>query len=173
MVYCAPLSGSYYNADNKTVHQLLLLFTKGQPSKDRIKGVSRYKDERRYMQALRDHFPGEGKYTRRILEAERMKKSLHHKNERSLSFEMFWPKCQKVFNIYDKEGELMLEDEKSSILIQPHSECLYPSLSRSFESNHHHWDSSDLHYCCKSFDHSSVLDRRLCCEIQVRRRRWH
>ena len=64
------------------------------------------------MQALRDHFPGEGKYTRRIVEAERMKKSLHYKNERSLSFEMFLTKYQKMFIIYEKEGEPVIEDSK-------------------------------------------------------------
>ena len=54
------------------------------------------------MQALRDHFSGEGNFTRRIIEADRMKKSLHYKNERSSSFEMHLTKCQKMLNIYDK-----------------------------------------------------------------------
>ena len=41
------------------------------------------------MKALRDHFKGEGNATRRIAEAERLHESLHYKNERSLSFEVF------------------------------------------------------------------------------------
>ena len=64
------------------------------------------------MQALCDHFSGEGNSTRRIAEADRMKKSLHYKNKRSLSFEFFLTKCQKMFNIYEKEGEPILEDVK-------------------------------------------------------------
>ena len=48
-VYCAPLSGLYYNVNKQTVHQLLLSFTTGQPSEDWIKRFSRYKNGRRYM----------------------------------------------------------------------------------------------------------------------------
>ena len=98
------------------------------------------------MQALRDHFPGEGKSTKIIVEVERMKKSLQYKNERSLSFEMFLPKFQKMFNIYDKERKKNAGVCEASILIRPHSACLSPSPSRSSESEHHHWESSDLHY---------------------------
>ena len=68
------------------------------------------------MQALRDHFSGKDNSTRRIAEADRMKKSLHYKNKRSLSFEMFLTKCQKMLNIYDNEGEPMLEDAKLRFL---------------------------------------------------------
>ena len=64
------------------------------------------------MQALCDHFSGKGKSTRRISEAVRMKKYLHYKNKRSLSFEMCLTKCLKMFNIYEKEGEPILEDVK-------------------------------------------------------------
>ena len=115
-VYCAPLSGSYYDVNKQTVHQLLLSFTTGQPYEYWIKGVSRYRDGRRSMQALRDHFSGEGNSTRIIAEADRMNKSLHYKNKRSLSFEIFLTKCQKMFNIYDKEVEPMLEDVKLRFL---------------------------------------------------------
>ena len=68
------------------------------------------------MKALHDHFSGKGNSTRIIAEADRMKKSLHCKNERSLFFEMFLTKCQKMFNIYDKEGEPILEDAKIRLL---------------------------------------------------------
>ena len=111
-IYCAPLSGSYFDADKQIIHQELISFTTGQPSEDWLKGVARYKDGRRSMQALRDHFSGEGNATRRIAEADRMKKSLHYKNEKSLSFETFLTRAQKMFNIYEKQGEPMLEDAK-------------------------------------------------------------
>ena len=64
------------------------------------------------MQALSDHFSVKVNSTIRISEADRIKKYLHYKNERSLYFEMLLTKCQKMFNIYDKEGEPMLEDAK-------------------------------------------------------------
>ena len=70
------------------------------------------------MQALRDHFSGEGNSTRRIAEADRLKKSLHYKNERSLTFVMFLTKCQKMFNIYKEQGEPMQEDAKIRTLFE-------------------------------------------------------
>ena len=68
------------------------------------------------MQALYYHFSGKGNFTTRIAEADRMKKSLHYKNERSSSFEMHLTKCQKMFNIYDKKVEPMPEDVKIRLL---------------------------------------------------------
>ena len=117
-IYCEPLNGSYFDADKQVVHQALISFTAGQPSEDWLKSVARHKDGRRSMQALRDHFSGEGNATRRIAEADRMKKNLHYKNEKSLSFETFLTRCQKMFNIYEKQGEPMLEDAKVRFLFE-------------------------------------------------------
>ena len=117
-IYCAPLNGSYFDADKQVVHQALISFTAGQQSEDWLKSVARYKNGRRSMQALRNHFSGEGNATRRIAEADRMKKSLHYKNEKSLSFETFLTRCQKMFNIYEKQGEPMLEDAKVRFLFE-------------------------------------------------------
>ena len=64
------------------------------------------------MQALRDHFSGEGNASRRVAEADRMKDTLHYKNERSLPFETFLTKVQKMYNIYELHGEEMSEDAK-------------------------------------------------------------
>ena len=117
-IYRAPLSGSYFDADKQVVHQALISFTAGQPSEDWLKGVARYKDGRRSMHALRNHFSGEGNVTHRIAEADRLKKSLHYKNEKSMSFETFLTRAQKMFNIYDKQGEPMLEDAKIRFLFE-------------------------------------------------------
>ena len=68
------------------------------------------------MPTLRDHFPGEGNMTRRFAEADRFKETLHYKNERSLTFETFLTKCQKMYNIYTQHDEVMTEDEKIRLL---------------------------------------------------------
>ena len=115
-VYCAPLNGTIFDADKNTVHQAILSFTTGYPSEDWIKDKNKYRDGCRSMKALRDHFAGEGNATRRIAEADRLKKSLHYKNERSLAFETFLTRSQKMFNIYEKEGEAMTEDAKLRFL---------------------------------------------------------
>ena len=93
-------------------------FTTGYPSEHWIKDVARYRNGRRSLKALRDHFAGEGNQTRRIAEAERLRDSLFYKSERALSFENFLSKCQKMFNIYDQEGEPMEEDARIRFLFQ-------------------------------------------------------
>ena len=85
-IACTQLLGVSFEADRSTVHQYIVSFTSGQTSEDWIKPVKRHKTGRRTMQALCGHFSGEGNATTRIAEAERLRDSLHYKNERSLSF---------------------------------------------------------------------------------------
>ena len=56
------------------------------------------------MEALRRHFAGEGNATRNLVEAERLNESLHYKSNGAMSFKIFVTQCQKMFNIYEKEG---------------------------------------------------------------------
>ena len=124
-IACAPLEGTPYEADRATVFQLLISFTTGHPSEAWIKPTVRKRNGRLSMKALRDHFSGEGNATCRIAEADRLKESLFYKSERSLSFETFLTKCQKMFNIYEKEKEPMEEDAKIRFLFK---KVNHPSL---------------------------------------------
>ena len=117
-VACAPLAGEYYTADRLAVFNMLVSFTTGQPSGDWIKTTLRYSDGRRSMNALRTHFAGEGNASRNMAEADRLHESLVYKNERALSFEIFLTRCQKMFNIYEKEGEEMSDDAKVRFLFK-------------------------------------------------------
>ena len=69
------------------------------------------------MAALSDHFSCEGNATRRIAEADRLKDTLHYKNERPLPFETFLTKCQKMYNIYAQHGKNITEDAKIRFFI--------------------------------------------------------
>ena len=117
-IACAPLNGEYYEADKQSVFNMIVSFTTGQPSGDWIKDTLRYSDGRRSMRALRDHFAGEGNATRNMAEADMLKDSLHYKSERSMPFETFLTNCQKMFNIYEKEGEPMPDDAKTRFLFK-------------------------------------------------------
>ena len=96
----------------------LYLFTTGQPSGDWIKGTLRYANGCRSMKALCDHFAGKGNATRNKATADRLKESLHYKSERAMTFESFLTGCQKMFNIYEKEGEPMTDDAKTRFLFK-------------------------------------------------------
>ena len=115
-IACAPLIGEYFLADRQAVFNYIVSFTTGQPSGDWIKSTLRYCDGRRSMEALRNHFAGEGNASRNKAVADSLKKSLFYKNEKTMSFEVFLTKCQYMYNIYDKEGEPMVEDSKLRFL---------------------------------------------------------
>jgi hypothetical protein len=117
-IACAPLKGEYFDADKMTVFNYIVSFTTGQPSGDWIKNTLRFSDGRRSMAALRTHFAGEGNATRTIADADRLKDSLHYKSERAMSFENFLTQMQKMFNIYEKEGEAIHENEKLRLLFK-------------------------------------------------------
>ena len=102
-VACAPLTGPAFDADKRTVHQFMVSFTQGEMSEDWIKPVKHQKDGREDMKRLRDHFSGEGNATRRIAVAERLRDTLFYKNERSMTFEVFCHKVQKISNIFEQQ----------------------------------------------------------------------
>ena len=70
------------------------------------------------MAALRAHFAGEGNATRNLAEDDRLKETLHYKSERGMPFETFLTQMQKMFNIYEKEGEDILEDQRVRLLFK-------------------------------------------------------
>ena len=117
-IACAPLEGESYEADRLTVFNFIVSFTTGHPSGDWVKNTLRYSDGRRSMNALRDHFSGEGNATRSLAEAERLKASLHYKSERAMPFETFLTQCQKMYNIFQKEGEPMTEEARIRFLFK-------------------------------------------------------
>ena len=124
-IACAPLTGELYQADRTTVFNMIVSFTTGQPSGDWIKNTIRYADGRRSMKALRDHFSGEGNVSRTIGEATRLRDTLHYKGERSMKFETFLTQCQKMFNIFETQGEAMTDAAKVRFLF---SKVQHPEL---------------------------------------------
>ena len=130
-VACAPLTGPAFDADKRTVHQFMVSFTQGEMSEDWIKPVKHQKDGREDMKRLRDHFSGEGNATRRIAVAERLRDTLFYKNERSMTFEVFCHKVQKMFNIFEQQKEPMTEEAKVRFLLK---KVQHPQLEAVVES---------------------------------------
>jgi hypothetical protein len=63
MMHRAPLTGQYYIADARRVHNLLVGFLQGENTENWIRNIARYQDGRRDMTALRRHYAGEGNST--------------------------------------------------------------------------------------------------------------
>ena len=64
------------------------------------------------MQALCNHYQGEGNASCHIATAEKLKETLHYKSECSLTFTTFLDRMQKMFNIFKEEGEELSENAK-------------------------------------------------------------
>ena len=61
------------------------------------------------MQALRNHYAGKGNSTHRIADAKRIQMALHYKSKRALPFNKFLDSLQKMFMIFQEEGEPLME----------------------------------------------------------------
>jgi hypothetical protein len=117
MIARASLQGQFYEADSRRVHNLLLGFLQGENTENWIRSVARYQDGRRDMEALRRHYAGEGNSTRRIADAKQIQQSLHYKSERALSFSKFLDSLQRMFTIFEDEGEPLTERAKVDELL--------------------------------------------------------
>jgi hypothetical protein len=117
-IACAPLAGPTYQADARKVHQLIKSFLQTETAEQWIKPIARHQSGREDMQALRNHYSGEGNTSRRIAVAERLRDSLHYKNEKSLQFSTFLDKLQKMFNIFEEEKEEISEQAKVRMLLK-------------------------------------------------------
>ena len=136
MIACAPLHGAHFRADSRHVHQLLKNFLMAETAEQWIKNLEPHANIRRDMLALREHYSGEGNTSRRIATAERMREGLHYKNERSLAFSFFLDCMQKMFNIYEEEGEEFTENAKLCELfkwVQPQLQDTVKALKVSFD----------------------------------------
>jgi hypothetical protein len=124
-VACAPLVGPTFQADARKVQQLIKSFLQTETAEQWIKPIARHQSGRGDMQALRNHYSGEGNTSRRIAVAERLRDLLHYKNEKSLQFSTFLDKLQKMFNIFEEEKEEITEQAKVRMLLKkvehPHS----------------------------------------------------
>ena len=119
---CASLHGANFCADSQKVHQLLKNYLVAESAEQWIRDIEHLNNERRDMQALRSHYQGEGNASRRIATAEKLKETLPYKSERSLTFTTFLDCMQKMFNIFQEEGEELSENAKLQELFKwvPH-----------------------------------------------------
>jgi hypothetical protein len=113
----APLTGDYFEADARRVHQIIKTYTQGESAEEWIRILSRFQDGRKDILALKAHFQGEGNASRRIAEADNMRENLHYKSERAFRFQAFLDKLQSMFTIYKEEGEEFTEEAKVRSLL--------------------------------------------------------
>ena len=78
------------------------------------------------MQALRNHYAGEGNSTHHIADAKHIQTALHYKSEHALPFNKFLESLQKIFMIFQEEGEPLTEHAKVDELL---TKVQHPALT--------------------------------------------
>ena len=143
MIACVPLHGAHFRANSRRVHQLLKNFLVAETAEQWIKNKEPHVDGRQDMLALREHYSEEGNASRRIATAKRMREGLHYKNERSPAFSIFLDHLQKMFNIYEEEGEEFTENAKLRELFK---RVQHPQLQDTVEALKVHFDMEGITY---------------------------
>lgn len=113
-----PLEGPKFEADSKTVHQMVVSNTTGENSEQWIRPLKKHSCGRRDMQALRAHYRGEGNQSRRVTDAEKLRDTVHYRSERAMPFQNFLTKSQRMFNLFEQVGEPYTEPAKLRFLLE-------------------------------------------------------
>jgi hypothetical protein len=111
-----PLTGPSFEADARTVHQLIESYTSGENSEVWVKRLRRHHNGRMDMEALRAHYRGEGNQSRRISDAETLRDTLNYRGESTMPFATFLAKVQRMFNLFEQIGEPYSEAAKLRFL---------------------------------------------------------
>ena len=118
LMACSPLNNVTFRADARKVHQLLMNLLVAESVEQWIKNLAPRVNGRLNMEALRNHYGGEGNASRRIATAEKLRETLYYKIERSMPFRTFLDRMQKMFNIFQEEGEELTENAKVRELLK-------------------------------------------------------
>ena len=117
-IACAPLNNATFRANARKVHQLLMSFLVAESAEQWIKNLAPRVNGRLDMEALHNHYGGKGNASPCIATAEKLRETLHYKSERSMPFSTFLDRMQKMFNIFQEEGEELTENAKVRELLK-------------------------------------------------------
>jgi hypothetical protein len=117
-IKCAPLVRVFYKTDVRKVHQLIHGFVHGETAETWIKPKEKPPNGWLDFKALQAHYGGKGNKSVRIKEAGVLRNSLHDKNERAMSFEMFITNMQAMFTGFEDNDELLTDAQKIRLLFQ-------------------------------------------------------
>ena len=110
------MTGPIFEADTRRVNQVINSNVQGEATEQWIDPHKRKQNGWVYMGTLGDHYYGEGNASRCIGKSERIRNSIHYKNERSMSFSVFLGKLQKIINIFTDQKDPHYEEMKVRFL---------------------------------------------------------
>jgi hypothetical protein len=117
-ISCAPTAGLIFKTDARKVHQLIHGFVQGEIAETWVKPNKKKQNGRLDFKALQAHYGGEGNKSVRIKEAEVLRRTLHYKNERAMSFEKFLTNMQTMFTGFADNEEILTDAQKIRLLFE-------------------------------------------------------
>ncbi len=122
----SDVEGLICETDARKVHQLIHGFVQGEASETWIEPKEKKQDGRLDCRALEAHCGGEGNEAVRIQEAEVLRTALHHKSERTMSFDKFLTNMQSMFAGFTDNEEILTEAQK---IRSPFAKVQSPNLA--------------------------------------------
>ena len=113
-IYSLSFQGLGFQQDNKKVYIILKQILVEGPAWPWISGMDRTQNSRGAWISLVQHYDGPGEKERRIALATEQIKSLHYKDERTFTFEMFITKLKLAYKVLADNGIPKAEREKVS-----------------------------------------------------------
>ena len=117
MIAHAPLKGQYIEADSHSIHTLLTSFLQGILTKNWIHFSAHCQDGHCDMITLHNHFAGKGNSTHHISDANQIRLTLHYKSKCAFPFSKLLNSMQKMFTVFQEEGEPLTEQAKVDKLL--------------------------------------------------------
>lgn len=103
-LYKFPLTGAYFDEDNRTVYRMLADLMVGTDGYTWIEAYDRSQDGRAAWLNLVQHYNGGGQQEKAIARAEAIIKATHYKNESIFPFETFASRLLSAYRDLDKHG---------------------------------------------------------------------
>ena len=122
MIAHALLTSQYYEADCCHIHTLLVQLS---TTVNWIHPIAHHQDGHHDMLTLHNHYTSEGNSTHCIASAKHIQMTLYYKSECALPFSKFLDSLQKMFTVFQEEGEPLTEQAKVNEVL---TKVQHPSL---------------------------------------------
>ena len=116
--YNAPLDGPYYNQDNQKVYRVTKQWTLNSTAFAWVRPFDNSENGRAAVAAMRDHYDGPGETAKKLAKAEAELKTIHYRNEQSMTFENYVNKLNEIFFVFDEAKQPLTHDQKVRYLCE-------------------------------------------------------
>jgi hypothetical protein len=116
--YNAPLVGPYYTQDNQKVYRVTKQWTLNSTAFAWVRPYDNAENGRAAVAAMRDHYDGPGETAKKLARAEAELKTIHYRNEQSMTFEHYVNKLNEIFFVFAEAKQPLTHDQKVRYLCE-------------------------------------------------------